>query len=125
MPMQKDIHYLHDADGRLVAVQINISLWQKLKQYLPETEEKSLPASDMEAFAEFISAWNFPYAYMPLVQCPHCHTQTQDWRKNGAFVLKNANLGGLLVFSCTRCGAIVRQKYFKDHIAYEFTPPAP
>lgn len=123
--MRKDIHYLYDGQGKLAAVQIPANLWRRLESLLPQEAQQTAPDNDMDAFAEFMAAWDFRYAYEPVVQCPHCHAQTQDWRKDAAFALKNANLGGLLVFACANCGAIVRQKFFKDHVACEFTPPAP
>jgi hypothetical protein len=29
----------------------------------------------------------------------------------------------LLVFHCCTCGATIRQKHFRDHVAFEFTSP--
>lgn len=126
--MTKHILKLYDAQGILKAVQISPELWQLLQPTvaaLSTTREPQQPKPhDLAGFAEFEAAWNFPYAYVPEVKCP-CGAQTPDWRKDEAFLLRSANLGGLLVFHCNACRGTVRQKYFKDHVAYEFSPGEP
>jgi DNA-directed RNA polymerase subunit RPC12/RpoP len=59
------------------------------------------------------------------VECLHCGARCNDWEHDQAhkFTLRTANLGGLLVFRCTACGATVRKKHFKDHMIFEMTPP--
>lgn len=122
--MLAKILYLHDAAGNLQAVQISPDLWEKLKGFVPvDTQGVGNTGNDMEAFAEFRSAWSFPYPYEPRVACPVCNNSTSDWQKDAAFLLKNANIGGMLVFHCQNCGATVRQKFFKSHMDCDFTPP--
>lgn len=123
--MSEDILYIHDADGKLVAVQVSASLWRKLEPFARQENIPETCQSDMAAFAEFMAAWDFSYVYEAKVECPHCHSRSGDWRTDDKFVLVNANIGGLLVFQCRQCGATIRQKYFKGHMACEFTPPAP
>lgn len=123
--MPEDILYIHDGSGKLVAVQIPAAVWEKLE---PAAMAKSAPArrqADISVFDEFMSAWDLRYGYKPCVECPHCHAGTADWREDAQFILVNANIGGLLVFECRNCGATIRQKYFRDHMVSEFTPPAP
>ncbi len=121
--MQPDIFYLHDSQGNLMAVQISASLWQKLEPYVDKPQDMAEQPHDLAGFAGLMEVWNFRYPYVPSVECPHCHASTEDWQKDAKFLLANANIGGLLVFRCRACGATIRQKFFKDHMACEFTPP--
>lgn len=125
--MTDDILYLYDADGRLAFVQLAPALWEKVKPLLERQGGRPAESqSDMAAFADFLAAWDFHYPYVPAVECPHCHAHTDNWQKEDSpFILVNANIGGLLVFTCRQCGASIRQKYFKTRMACEFTPPAP
>lgn len=132
--MQDDIHYLTDTHGNIVAVQLPFALWERLKAYLPAEEAprgahiadraSDEPHEPMDAFADFLRYWDFRYPYDPAVACPHCGERVADWRTapGHPFVLANANLGGLLVFHCNTCGATIRQKHFRDHVALESTP---
>lgn len=122
--MQQNILYLTDENGNLKAVQISVDLWNKLKHFLPKTENSTSHEhveSDMEAFEQFLQYWDFSYPYSPSLTCPKCHISTSDWRNDPEkpFVLANANFGGLLVFHCQACGAIIKQMHFKDHVATE------
>lgn len=122
--MQQNILYLTDKNGNLKAVQISVDLWNQLKPLLSKTRNSASPepvGNDMEAFEQFIQYWDFSYPYSPSLACPKCHTSTSDWRNDPEkpFVLANANFGGLLVFHCITCGAIIKQMHFKDHVATE------
>ena len=125
--MDDKIHYLTDEDGNIVAVQIPVALWERIKPAAvsengasPEAEV----AEPLEAFADFLRFWDFRYPYDPAVRCPHCGQHVKDWRTapGHPFRLANANFGGLLVFHCKGCGATIRQKHFRDHVALESTP---
>lgn len=127
--MQEQVHYLTDERGNIVAVQISPAMWERLKPLLQsrDSAEKTADApapEPLEAFAEFLRYWDFRYAYDPAVRCPRCGHHVADWRSapEHPFRLTNANLGGLLVFHCQRCGATIRQKHFRDHVALESTP---
>jgi hypothetical protein len=125
--------FLTDAEGRRVAVQIPYDLWEHIKEHAVSRHAAASansapappPAEPLEAFAEFLKYWDFRYPYSPAVNCPLCGITVEDWRagEDRAFRLANANLGGLLVFRCSRCNATIRQKHFRDHVAFEFTPP--
>lgn len=123
------LRYVTDASGQLEFVQIPASLWEHMEPRVrdllePPHGDSESPAEPLEAFAEFMRFWDFPYAYSPAVRCPHCGSQSTDWRSGSPrpFRLANANLGGLLVFHCQTCGATIRQKHFRDHVALESTP---
>ncbi|WP_165078461.1 MULTISPECIES: hypothetical protein [unclassified Desulfovibrio] len=127
--MKDKIRYLTDAHGTIVAVQLPVALWEKLKPVLEaqapvDTSPEPLAPEPMGGFADFLRFWDFHYPYDPAVSCPHCGTHVEDWRTapGHPFRLANANLGGLLVFHCQSCGATIRQKHFRDHVALESTP---
>ena len=127
--MKEQIHYLTDEHGNIVAVQLPLALWERLKGALPggspeEQAAESAPAEPLDGFADFLRYWDFRYPYDPAVSCPHCGAHVADWRTapGHPFHLANANLGGLLVFHCKGCGATIRQKHFRDHVALESTP---
>lgn len=127
--MTEQLLRLYDAGGNLLCVQIAPSLWQKIEpaveRLLGDASPKQRLEDDLGAFGEFLKFWDFKYPYEPAVDCPHCHASTSDWRNDPArpFRLANANIGGLLVFHCENCGATVRQKYFRDHKAVEYSLP--
>lgn len=127
--MKEQIHYLTDEHGNIVAVQLPFALWERLKAELPtgalsKPAAPSAPDEALDGFADFLRYWDFRYPYDPAVSCPHCGAHADDWRTAPwhPFHLANANLGGLLVFHCTSCGATIRQKHFRDHVALESTP---
>lgn len=133
--MDKRIFQVHDQKGDLVALQIPVDmipeiLWQKLAPEVKRPEKiqvKSEKPEPIEAFEEFLQYWNFRYPYSPAVSCPNCQSKTENWREDPAhpFRLANANFGGLLVFHCKSCGATIRQKHFRDHVAFECSPNNP
>lgn len=130
MPDMSPILHLHDDRGNPVGVQLSLELWRKLEplaRRLLESDsgEKRSAREDLAGFAEFLRYWDFRYNYNPAVECPNCHAVSGDWRADPAhpFHLHNANIGGLLVFRCANCGATIRHKYFRDHMAVEFSPP--
>ena len=125
--MKDQIRYLTDARGTLVAVQLPLALWEKVQPLLEAASPAEAPTEapePMDAFADFLRYWDFRYPYDPAVSCPHCGRHVEDWRTAAGhpFRLANANLGGLLVFHCQGCGATIRQKHFRDHVALESSP---
>lgn len=122
--MCSEISYVTDVSGEILAVQVPYALWQRLERHLPQ-KAPAQRAEALDEFASFIEHWNFPYEYDPGVSCPNCGVSCSDWRTADGhpFFLANANFGGLLVFSCANCGAVIRQKHFKDHRAVELTLP--
>lgn len=112
-------------------VQLSAELWKKAEKVVlplleePESQElqREGPLKDFQTLMEY---WDFTYPYSPRVRCPHCGASCEDWRtdEKHTFILNTANLGGLLVFHCTRCGTTIRHKHFKDHMSIEHTIPA-
>jgi hypothetical protein len=124
----QDILYLYDAQGALCGVQLSPALWKHAKHHLLKTQEPHLlvePPEPLEAWEEFKQYWDFKYPFCADVHCLNCGTRCDDWGHDPAhqFTLRVANLGGLLVFRCSVCGASIRKKHFKDHMVFEMTPP--
>lgn len=129
---------LYDGKGNLYAVMLSAEIWAKtqkqiepiitaaLNEIAPQqpAPEQSEPMEDWQAFKDF---WDFKYPICSDVSCGNCNAHTNDWLTDPAkpFRLRSAQLGGLIVFNCANCGAIVRKKHFKDHYCFEFTPKNP
>lgn len=131
MNQKKHLLYLVDASGVIEGVQLSPELWRLVEKTVKARaaelngEDNPLNRPEaMDSFKEFMDAWDFRYPYDPSVTCPQCGAHADDWQRDPRhpFHLKNANLGGLLVFHCKQCGATVRKKHFRDHVATECTP---
>ena len=124
--------FLTDAEGQRIAVQIPYDIWESLAPYAARLHAASSASEEqtpqvpepLGAFDELMQYWDFRYPYSPAVSCPNCGAAAEDWRtgEERPFRLNNANLGGLLVFRCCHCNATIRQKHFRDHVAFEVTP---
>lgn len=113
---------IHDSHGNLSGVMVPTDIWAEIENSLVKSIAKNSEVrEDLSGFNDLMQAWNFRYPYDPAVQCPKCGNQTPDWREDDprVFMLVSGSLGGLLVFHCNKCGATVRHKYFKDHMAVE------
>lgn len=131
---ERDSHVvrLYDKRGDLYGVLISPELWHRVERsVMPEFErvleamyptETPEPLDDFKVFKDY---WDFKYPYVADVHCGHCGVSVEDWEHDPekTFRLRNATLSGMLVFTCTRCGASIRKKHFKDQIQFEFTPP--
>lgn len=126
------LQYITDIKGNVASVIIPWPLWEKIEPKVrnlltieakpQEVEQAAGPLADFEELMKF---WDFKYPYCPAVACPHCGASVENWREDPshAFILKNANVGGLLVFYCRACGTTIRQKHFHRHVAVEHTTP--
>jgi len=124
----QDILYLYSATGTLHGVQLSPALWERVKVPIlaMDVAHPVVEAPEpLEAWEEFKQYWDFKYPFCADVECLNCGVRCDDWEHDPAhqFVLRTASFGGLLVFRCTACGAIVRKKHFKDHMVFEATPP--
>jgi DNA-directed RNA polymerase subunit RPC12/RpoP len=124
----RDIQYLYDDAGTLCAVQLSPALWAKVEAPVlaacKTPLENNVAPEPLEAWEEFKRHWDFKYPFCADVLCLRCGARTEDWEHDPAhpFPLRNAQLGGLLVFRCANCGATVRKKHFTDHTAFEASP---
>lgn len=125
------VHYLVDATGQCHAVQISSTLWNLVQKQVLAAQRRLEGPEDcfdkpqpLAALEELKTYWDFKYSYEPQVVCKGCSAETENWEDDPAhpFHLTNANLGGLMVFRCRKCGGTVRKKHFRDHVVFEFTP---
>lgn len=116
-----EIIHLYDEKGTFIGVQLDAATWLAIKPLIKQHAQTFPPPDALEDFKKFMAAWDFKYDYDASVTCPACHSATRNWQtdKNRPFSLHNANIGGLLVFHCNKCGATIRHKYFRDHMDRE------
>ena len=123
---------LYDAEGDLHGILLSPEMWRMagprlepiLKAALAKLEPQPEFQEPLEDWESFLQYWDFKYPVEASVHCKICGISTQHWQEdpNHPFVLKSAQLGGLVVFLCKACGAIVRKKHFKDHVCFEASP---
>ena len=133
MTHPKHIFPLFDADGKLHSVLLSAELWlagrtrlEPVLQKIVENLEPAVSPEPLHEWESFKTNWDFRYPFSADVECLNCGVRTEDWLADPEkpFRLKSAQLGGLAVFACQKCGATVRKKHFKDHVRFECTPLA-
>jgi hypothetical protein len=121
---------LYDKDGNLYAVMLSAEFWLRHRERLEphiqamlEADEPTERPEPIQEWEELLRYWDFKYPVNTEVECLNCGVKTDDWLHDPQkpFRLHGANIGGLVVFRCKNCGAIVRKKHFKDHTCYEFS----
>jgi hypothetical protein len=127
--MQPAPTQLYDSTGQFLGVFIPSLLWDQLDnsikdilltQNIPIKTIKE-PLHDWETLKQI---WDFPYPVDTDVHCSLCGNRTDNWECDNPrkFVLKAANIGGLVSFECCHCQARVRKNHFKDAIDVTCTP---
>ena len=123
---------LYDAEGALHGILLSPELWRvagarlepALKAALAQLEPQAELQEPLEDWESFLQYWDFKYPVEASVCCKICGASTEHWLEDPKhpFTLKSAQLGGLVVFLCKSCGAVVRKKHFKDHVCFEASP---
>ncbi|HDQ39432.1 MAG TPA: hypothetical protein ENN39_00140 [Desulfonatronum sp.] len=121
--------HVYDSSGKFLGVFIPSQFWDQLdknvKQVLrtanPVPKPIKEPLDDWETLKQI---WDFPYPVDTDVQCSLCGNMTDNWEGDEPrkFILKAANIGGLVSFECCRCHARIRKNHFKDAIEVACTP---
>lgn len=123
------IIHAFDANGKPLGVFIPFAFWEQLDDKVKQSLER--PAKDASIIKEpladwetLVSFWDFPYPVDLDVHCQVCDTQTDNWQQDQPrkFLLKAANLGGLVSFECCSCQSRIRKNHFKDKIDVACTP---
>lgn len=129
--MNKDtcIRYLVDAKGKSHGVFLEEEIWQRvcahvlaeLDKLFPEEAELQEPLHDFELLKKY---WDLRYELPFDVQCESCGNFSADWQADEPrkFILRAANMGGLLSFQCQSCKARITKCHFKDKVTVTCTP---
>lgn len=131
--MNKDtaIRYVVDAKGKPEGVFIEEEMWQHVCQHVLSVVEKLYPSEDL--FVEPMGDlqllekyWDLRYELPTDVACETCGATTEDWKADEPrkFMLRAANMGGLLAFQCVSCKSRITKRHFKDKVTVTCTPQA-
>lgn len=131
----KDIQGLYDHKGILIGVFISSKLWHAIEEEVSPIIDKHLGSSEenetvqvmeepIEDWENFLKFWDFRYPVEKNVVCDNCGAETSDWTADTPkkFLLKAANIAGLVSFQCLQCKSRIIKRHFKDHIKYEIIP---
>lgn len=129
--MDKDtaIRYLVDAQGRPQGVVLDEELWNQvcdhvhgvLRRLFPAEPVIAEPMADYDLLEKY---WDFRYEMPTDVSCEVCGASTANWREDEPrkFMLRAANMGGLLAFQCEACKSRITKRHFKDKVTVTCTP---
>lgn len=129
--MNKDtaVRYVVDAQGKAQGVYIEEEMWQhvcshvlaELEKLFPTEEVFREPLGDLELLEKY---WDLRYDLPTDVYCEACGATSPDWKADEPrkFILRAANMGGLLSFQCQSCKARVTKRHFKDKVTVTCTP---
>lgn len=123
------VRYVVDAQGKPQGVFLDEEIWQHVSTHVlgvldrlcPVVKVFPEPMADFELLEKY---WDFRYDLPTDVACEVCGLSTPDWKADDPrkFLLRAANMGGLLSFQCTGCNARVTKRHFKDKITVTCTP---
>jgi hypothetical protein len=125
------IRYVVDAKGKPEGVFIEEEMWRHVCQHVLSVVEKLYPSEDtiVEPMADLQlleKYWDLRYELPTDVACETCGTSTSDWKADEPrkFMLRAANMGGLLAFQCVGCKSRITKRHFKDKVTVTCTPQA-
>jgi len=131
----RPIQALYGDKGEFLGLFISPQMWDRiegevapvLQRELDRLEQEREPAvkEPIQDWENLKQLWGFNYPVDYDVHCEICGSSTSNWQGDDPrrFVLKAANLSGLVTFECRKCRARIIKKHFKDHIHVETTAP--
>ena len=131
--MNKDtaIRYVVDAKGKPEGVFIEEEMWQHVCQHVLSVVEKLYPSEDlivepMSDLQLLEKYWDLRYELPTDVACETCGAISADWKADEPrkFMLRAANMGGLLAFQCVSCKSRITKRHFKDKVTVTCAPQA-
>ncbi len=131
--MNKDtaISYLVDAQGKPQGVVLDEELWARVRDHVLGVLERLCPSERVipEPMGDYVlleKYWDLRYELPTDVSCEVCGATTENWREDEPrkFVLRAANMGGLLAFQCEACKARITKRHFKDKVTVTCAPHA-
>lgn len=129
--MNKDtaVRYVVDAQGKAQGVFLDEELWLQVCNHVLAVVERLFPSESIliEPLADFEllkKFWDFRYDLPMDVHCESCGVSSSNWLEDEPrkFILRAANMGGLLVFQCEACKARITKRHFKDKVTQACTP---
>lgn len=129
--MNKDtaIRYVVDAQGKPQGVYLEEDMWQQVCKHVLAVAERLFPSERVisEPMADYellVKYWDLRYELPSDVSCEACGASTEDWQADEPrkFLLRAANMGGLLAFECQNCKSRVTKRHFKDKVTMTCTP---
>lgn len=129
MSKETAIRYVVDAQGQPQGVFLDEEMWQHVCKHVLAALEKLYPSEQqwVEPMADYdllVKYWDFRYDLPTDVHCETCGASTEDWTADQPrkFILRAANMAGLLSFQCTACSSRVTKRHFKDKVTVTCTP---
>lgn len=131
--MNKDtaIRYLVDAQGKPQGVVLEEEMWNQVSGHVLDVLERLCPSEQVIAeplgdYALLEKYWDLRYELPTDVSCEACGASSANWREDEPrkFVLRAANMGGLLVFQCEACKSRITKRHFKDKVTVTCAPHA-
>jgi len=126
------VRYVVDAKGQPQGVFLEEEMWQHVCKHVLALVEKLYPSEEvlvepMADFALLEKYWDLRYELPTDVNCDACGSTTADWQADDPrkFILRAANMGGLLSFQCVGCKSRVTKRHFKDKVTVTCTPQTP
>lgn len=129
--MNKDtaIRYVVDAQGQPQGVLLDEEMWRHVCKHVLAVLERHCPSEKafVEPMADYellVKYWDLRYDLPTDVSCETCGATTSDWQADEPrkFILRAANMGGLLSFQCQSCTSRVTKRHFKDKVTVTCTP---
>lgn len=129
MNKETAIKYLTNSTGQPHGVLLEEELWQKvcshvlgvLEELCPSRQELAEPIADYALLEKY---WDLRYELPTDVSCETCGSTTPHWQEDEPrkFILRAANMGGLLAFECMACHSRITKRHFKDKITVTCAP---
>lgn len=129
MNKETAIKYVVDAQGQPQGVFLEEEMWQHVCKHVLAVFDKLYPSEKalvepMSDYDLLVKYWDLRYELPTDVSCESCGVSTADWQADDPrkFILRAANMGGLLSFQCVSCNARVTKRHFKDKVTATCTP---
>jgi len=123
------VRYVVDAQGQPQGVFLEQEMWQHVCKHVlfvldklcPSEAEIVEPMGDFQLLEKY---WDLRYELPMDVACESCGADTVDWKADDPrkFMLRAANMGGLLVFQCVGCKSRITKRHFKDKVTITCAP---
>lgn len=129
MNKETAIRYVVDAQGQPQGVLLEEEMWQHVCKHVLALLDKLYPSEQplvepMSDYDLLVKYWDLRYDLPTDVSCEICGSSSANWQADEprTFILRAANMGGLLSFQCVFCKARVTKRHFKDKVTVTCIP---